>query len=37
MPCVTSVDTLNEMLAAFDPKRHAGEVMSFAPTGIEVL
>jgi antitoxin MazE len=29
--------TLDEMLAAFDPKRHAGEVMSFAPTGIEVL
>ncbi len=29
--------TLDDMLAAFDPKRHGGEVMSFAPVGVEVL
>lgn len=29
--------TLHEMLAAFDPKRHAGEAMAFAPLGVEVL
>lgn len=29
--------TLDEMLAAFDPKRHGGEVMAFAPRGREVL
>jgi antitoxin MazE len=29
--------TLEEMLAAFDPKRHGGEVMAFAPVGREVL
>ncbi len=29
--------TLDEMLAAFDPQRHAGEVMAFAPVGREVL
>ena len=28
--------TLDDMLAAFDPKRHGGEVMSFAPVGVEV-
>lgn len=28
--------TLDEMLEAFDPKRHAGEVMAFAPRGREV-
>ncbi len=27
--------TLAEMLAAFDPKRHSGEAMAFAPVGIE--
>jgi antitoxin MazE len=29
--------TLDEMLAAFDPQRHAGEVMSFPPLGLEAL
>ncbi len=29
--------TLAAMLAAFDPKRHGGEVMAFAPVGLEVL
>lgn len=29
--------SLDEMLAAFDPKRHRGEVMNFAPIGTEVL
>jgi len=29
--------TLAEMLAAFDKKRHGGEVMTFAPVGKEVL
>jgi antitoxin MazE len=28
---------LDAMLAAFDPKRHAGEVMTFEPVGREVL
>jgi antitoxin MazE len=28
---------LDEMLAAFDPRRHAGEVMAFDPVGREVL
>jgi antitoxin MazE len=27
--------TLEEMLAAFDPKRHGGEIMPFAPVGKE--
>ena len=27
--------TLAEMLAAFDPKRHGGEAMAFAPVGVE--
>ena len=29
--------TLDDMLAAFDPKRHGGEAMAFAPVGVEVL
>ena len=29
--------TLEDMLAAFDPQRHAGEAMAFAPVGVEVL
>jgi hypothetical protein len=29
--------TLEEMLAAFDPGRHGGEVMVVAPVGAEVL
>ncbi len=29
--------TLDTMLAAFDPKRHCGEAMAFAPIGVEVL
>jgi antitoxin MazE len=29
--------TLESMLAAFDPVRHSGEVMAFAPVGVEVL
>ncbi len=34
----TDVDpTLEQMLAAFDPKRHAGEVMADAPVGLEVI
>ena len=28
--------TLNEMLAAFDAKRHGGEAMAFGPIGKEV-
>lgn len=28
--------TLAEMLSAFDPKRHCGEVMAFQPLGREV-
>ena len=28
---------LQAMLAAFDPERHGGEVMAFAPVGREVL
>ena len=27
--------TLDAMLAAFDPKRHGGEAMAFAPVGVE--
>jgi antitoxin MazE len=34
---VQSEPTLEEMLAAFDPQRHGGEVMAFAPVGVEVL
>ena len=29
--------TLEEMLAAFDPKRHGGEVMAFEPVGKEII
>jgi antitoxin MazE len=29
--------TLEAMLAAFDPNRHGGEAMAFAPVGVEVL
>jgi antitoxin MazE len=29
--------SLEAMLAAFDPKRHGGEAMAFAPVGVEVL
>lgn len=29
--------SLDAMLAAFDPKRHGGEAMPFAPVGKEVL
>lgn len=29
--------TLEEMLTAFDPQRHGGETMAFAPVGREVL
>ena len=29
--------TLAAMLAAFDPKRHCGEVMAFAPVGLELI
>jgi antitoxin MazE len=28
---------LEEMLAAFDPKKHRGEVMAFPPVGREVV
>lgn len=37
---VEAIDTmpsLEAMLAAFDPQRHAGEAMAFAPVGGEVL
>ena len=29
--------TLDAMLVAFDPERHSGEAMAFAPVGVEVL
>ena len=29
--------TLEQMLAAFDPKKHGGELMADAPRGLEVL
>lgn len=29
--------SLTEMLANFDPQRHGGEVMTFAPVGKEVM
>jgi antitoxin MazE len=29
--------SLDEMLAAFTPSRHSGEVMAFAPVGAEVI
>lgn len=31
----TKEPSLEEMLAAFDPQRHAGEVMAWAPRGKE--
>ena len=32
----TPEPTLEKMLAAFDPKRHGGEAMAFAPVGKEI-
>lgn len=29
--------TLDQLLAAFDPKRHGGEAMAFQPIGREVI
>jgi antitoxin MazE len=29
--------SLDEMLAAFNPSRHGGEAMAFAPVGAEVI
>jgi antitoxin MazE len=29
--------SLDEMLAAFNPSRHGGEVMAFTPVGAEVI
>ena len=29
--------SLDAMLASFDPKRHGGEAMAFAPVGVEIL
>lgn len=34
---VTKEPTLEQMLTAFDPRRHGGEVMAVAPVGGEVL
>ena len=34
---VAKRDTLEAMLARFDPVRHGGEVMAFSPIGKEVL
>lgn len=34
---VPSAPTLDAMLAAFDPARHAGEAMAFAPVGQEAM
>ena len=34
---VAKRDTLEDMLARFDPVRHGGEAMAFAPIGKEVL
>jgi antitoxin MazE len=33
----TGRPSLDEMLAAFDPKRHGGEAMALRPVGREVL
>jgi antitoxin component of MazEF toxin-antitoxin module len=33
---VEKAPTLTEMLAAFDPQRHCGEVMAFEPIGLEL-
>lgn len=35
LEAVTPVISLDSMLAAFDPARHGGEVMPFAPVGRE--
>lgn len=32
-----TVPTLDAMLAAFDPKRHGGEVMADRPVGVEAF
>ncbi len=29
--------TLEQMLAAFDPKKHVGEMMAVAPLGVEAF
>ena len=34
---VAARPSLDDMLARFDPERHGGEVMAFAPVGREVL
>ena len=34
---VAARPSLDDMLARFDPERHGGEVMAFAPIGKEVL
>ena len=34
---VAARPALNDMLARFDPERHGGELMAFAPIGKEVL
>ena len=34
---VTTIPSLDEMLASFDPARHGGEAMAFVPVGVEVL
>lgn len=34
---IPQTPTLETMLEQFDPKRHKGEVMAFAPVGAEVL
>ena len=34
---VTARPSLDDMLARFDPSRHGGEAMAFAPVGEEVL
>jgi antitoxin component of MazEF toxin-antitoxin module len=33
----TKEPTLEEMLAAFDPQLHGGEMMAFPPAGVEVF
>jgi antitoxin component of MazEF toxin-antitoxin module len=32
----TKEPTLEEMLAAFDPEIHGGELMAFVPAGVEI-
>jgi len=34
---VAARPSMDDMLARFDPERHGGEVMAFAPVGKEVL